>query len=97
MRYNPCFVMAVLVTILGQVAGADAQTPEAKKPPVIAVVDFQYITQNSLAGKTVRKQVNAQHQIFQNEIAMLQSVRFVGPTTTDCQFPLSTLNCDNQL
>ena len=73
MRYNPCFVMAVLVTILGQVAGADAQTPEAKKPPVIAVVDFQYITQNSLAGKAVRKQVNAQHQIFQNEIAKLQS------------------------
>ena len=73
MRYNPCFVMAVLVTILGQVSGAEAQTSEAKKSPVIAVIDFQYITRNSLAGKAVRKQVNAQHQTFQNEIAKLQS------------------------
>ena len=58
---------------LGKFAGAEAQTPEAKKSPVIAVIDFQYITRNSLAGKAVRKQVNAQHQTFQNEIAKLQS------------------------
>ena len=31
MRYNPCFVMAVLVTILGQVAGAEAQTPRGEE------------------------------------------------------------------
>jgi len=73
MKPNRCLVIAMFVTVFGLAFGVEAKSPETRTPPIIAVVDFQYITQNSLAGKAVREQVNAQHKIFQNEISKLQS------------------------
>ncbi len=58
------------MAMAGMAYAADAPAPvPAKLPaPIIAIVDVQRILQESLAAKSVQKQLEAQRAKFQNEI-----------------------------
>lgn len=40
--------------------------------PIIAVIDFQRVVRRSLAGKSVRQQIDARQSVFQNEVKNIQ-------------------------
>src|SRR5688500_16951311 len=58
-------IATVLCLLAGQPRSALAELPA----PVIAVVDVQYILQESVASKNIQKQLDAQRQTYQNEIS----------------------------
>jgi len=60
-----------LVAYFSMTSGAlaDAQSSIKLPAPVIAIVDVQRIMQESLAAKSMQKQLEAQRSKFQNEIA----------------------------
>jgi Skp family chaperone for outer membrane proteins len=61
--------VALFCLTLGVGSPHAADAPPAKLPsPIIAIVDVQRILQESLAAKSVQKQLEAQRLKFQNEI-----------------------------
>jgi outer membrane protein len=68
-RSLPSFIGSIafgLIVLLGQsVTSRAADLP----PPVIAVVDIQMILQDSVASKSIQKQLDTQRQTYQNEIS----------------------------
>ena len=53
---------------------ADYAAATEKMPaPVVAIIDFQQITQDSKAGAVIRKQIAKQHAVYQAEIQRMQS------------------------
>ncbi len=56
------------VGLLALLAVAHAETPTKMPQPVIAIVDVQRISQESLASKGVQKQLEVQRSKFQKEI-----------------------------
>jgi outer membrane protein len=58
-------IAAVLCLVAGLPRSALAELPA----PVIAVVDVQYILQESVASKNIQKQLDAQRQTYQSEIS----------------------------
>jgi len=63
------FKILVLLCTVFMVSAAYAGDAPTKLPnPVIAIVDVQRILQESLAAKSVQKQLEAQRSKFQNEI-----------------------------
>jgi outer membrane protein len=68
-RSLPSFLGSIafgLIVLLGQsVTSRAADLP----PPVIAVVDIQMILQDSVASKSIQKQLDTQRQTYQNEIS----------------------------
>ena len=63
------FGLTVLcVALMLPVALVRAETPAKLPAPVIAIVDVQRILQESLAAKSVQKQLDAQRSKFQTEI-----------------------------
>ena len=63
---KPLSFIGLLVFLLA--TSAHAETPAKLPAPVIAIVDVQRILQESLAAKSVQKQLEAQRSKFQNEI-----------------------------
>lgn len=67
MRFAKSFIM--LLAVAGLVFSAPARAADARLPaPIIAIVDVQRILQESLASKSVQKQLEAQRSKFQSEI-----------------------------
>jgi outer membrane protein len=65
--YKKLLFAALLVALPGSVFAAEV--PPAKLPsPIIAIVDVQRILQESLAAKSVQKQLEDQRRKFQDEI-----------------------------
>ncbi|MDR3450436.1 MAG: OmpH family outer membrane protein [Alphaproteobacteria bacterium] len=62
--------LASAVFCFALVAGAvlAADIPAKLPPPIIAIVDMQRLMQDSLAAKSMKKQLDAQRSKFQNEI-----------------------------
>ncbi len=82
-RVLPRVCTAVMMAALGSMivaGGAIAETKRAQAP-VIAIMDFQQVTRESKAGASIRRQVNEQHAIYQEEIKRLQ-----GELETERQF-----------
>lgn len=68
-RLSPVLVLAVLLG-LGTVVLPGGRAVRAElAPPVIAVVDVQYLLQESAAARDIHRQLEAQREIYQNEIA----------------------------
>ena len=66
---NPKKIIAALFCLALCAGIAHAEAPVAKLPaPIIAIVDVQRILQESMAAKSVQKQLEAQRAKFQNEI-----------------------------
>jgi len=57
-----------LVCLVALTMAVRADTPAKLPNPVIAIVDVQRILQESMAAKSVQKQLEAQRSKFQNEI-----------------------------
>lgn len=71
------------ITLIASGGAADAQTvPEPRVSPpvvapgmsplVVAVIDFQLVVRESMAGRSVRQQVDKRHAEFQAEIKTIQ-------------------------
>jgi len=61
-------ITPILLCAIFALGSAHAETPAKLPAPVIAIVDVQRILQESLAAKSVQKQLEAQRSKFQNEI-----------------------------
>jgi len=68
MRAFKSLALSFLLLTLFWVAGAHAEAPAKLPAPTIAIVDVQRILQESLAAKSVQKQLEAQRSKFQNAI-----------------------------
>ena len=64
--------MTAIGAIIVAASGAIADTKRAIQAPVIAIIDFQQVTRESKAGASIRRQVNEQHAVYQEEIKRLQ-------------------------
>ena len=68
MRFAKLTLLSALCVVLSAAGLARADNSAKLPPPVIAIVDVQRILQESLAAKSVQKQLEAQRSKFQNEI-----------------------------
>ncbi|WP_207478811.1 OmpH family outer membrane protein [Arenibaculum pallidiluteum] len=68
MNARPFVALAFLAAAFAA-APAVAQQPEAVATPIILVVDIQAIQQESAAAKAMQKQLDAQREAYQKEIA----------------------------
>ena len=64
--------MIATIGVMIAASGAIADTKRSNEASVIAIVDFQQVTRESKAGASIRRQVNEQHTIYQEEIKGLQ-------------------------
>ena len=68
MRFAKLTLLSALCLAASAAGVARADNPAKLPPPIIAIVDVQRILQESLAAKSVQKQLEAQRSKFQNEI-----------------------------
>jgi len=68
MRSTQTLGLLLLSAVLAVPMARAADVPAKLPSPVIAIVDVQRILQESLAAKSVQKQLEAQRSKFQNEI-----------------------------
>lgn len=67
---------AIVAGYLVSPALAQREKPAASvtvPKPVIAVIDFQRVVKRSLAGKSVRQQIDKRQSVFQGEVKNIQS------------------------
>lgn len=72
MATGPILAMAVTAFVLGASA-TPAVAQQQLRPPVIAVVNYAAAIRDSLAGKSVRQQIDKQRAAYQTEIKAIQS------------------------
>tara|TARA_Y100000766_G_C18884829_1_gene595285 strand:+ start:280 stop:882 length:603 start_codon:yes stop_codon:yes gene_type:complete len=65
-------MMIGAIGVVMAAGGAIADIKRKNQAPVVAIVDFQQVTRESKAGASIRRQVNEQHAIYQEEIKRLQ-------------------------
>ena len=65
-------MMMAAIGVVMAAGEAIADIKRTNQAPVVAIVDFQQVTRESKAGASIRRQVNEQHAIYQEEIKRLQ-------------------------
>ena len=73
--YAIWMVPAAVTGLAPSVVSAQQEQAPAKATvpaPVIAVIDFQRVVRRSLAGKSVRRQIDARQAVFQDEVKKIQ-------------------------
>lgn len=73
--YAIWMVPAAVTGLAPSAVSAQQEQPPAKATvpaPVIAVIDFQRVVRRSLAGKSVRQQIDARQAVFQDEVKKIQ-------------------------
>lgn len=71
--FKTIMATSLMAATLALAGGATVSAQEAKKAPVIAVIDYARAMRESKAGQSVRAQVDKQRATFQTEIKGIQT------------------------